>query len=116
MKGVWDLMGANRKANKQINFRVTPAEYERLDKMAKRFGQSVPSFAKERTLKAKVKSPKIDRQGALKFASELRKIGNNVNQIARALNSGENANMDEIRAIKKELGQIWQQLNLAIQK
>jgi len=109
-------MGANRKANKQINFRVTPDEYERLNKMANKFNQSVPAFCKERSLKAKVKSPKIDKQGALKFASELRRIGNNVNQIAKVLNSGENANMDEIRDIKKELRSIWQQFNSALQK
>ena len=38
-----------------------------------------------------MKSPLIDRQGALKIASELRRIGVNANQIAKHLNSGGNA-------------------------
>lgn len=48
----------------------------------------------------------IDRQGAIQIASELRKIGVNVNQIAKHLNSGGNASEGQINAfsaIKKRV-------------
>lgn len=62
-----------------------------------------------------MKSPKIDRQGSIQIASELRRIGVNVNQIVKHLNSGENASEGQIKALQKELNDIWQQLNSALQ-
>ena len=35
-------MGANRKDNRQINFRVSEHEYQRLEQMANNVGMSVP--------------------------------------------------------------------------
>lgn len=108
-------MGANRTENKQINFRVSEQEYQRLEQMANKVGMSVPMFCKKKAQGAKMKSPLIDRQGALKIASELRRIGVNANQIAKHLNSGGNASEGQINALHKELNDIWQRLNSALQ-
>lgn len=108
-------MGANRKDNRQINFRVSEHEYQRLEQMANNVGMSVPMFCKKKAQGARMKAPLIDRQGALQIASELRRIGVNVNQIAKHLNSGENASKGQIDALQKELNNIWQQLSSALQ-
>nr|WP_319021437.1 MobC family plasmid mobilization relaxosome protein [Carnobacterium mobile] len=62
-------------------------------------------------------TPKVDRSGAIEIAKQLRAIGNNVNQMARATNAAEldpdlAANLTaELQQVQKELNQVWQQLN-----
>lgn len=109
------ILVSNRKDDKQINFRVSEKEYQRLEQMADNLGITVPMFCKKKAQGAKMKSPLIDRQGALKIASELRRIGVNANQIAKHLNSGGNASEGQINALHKELNEIWQRLNSALQ-
>lgn len=109
------FLEANRTENKQINFRVSEQEYQRLEQMATNLGMSVPMFCKKKAQGARMKAPLIDRQGAIQIASELRKMGVNVNQIAKHLNSGGNASEGQINAIQKELNDIWQQLSSALQ-
>lgn len=108
-------MGANRKESKQVNFRVSDDEYKRLELMAQQQGMTVPSFCKKRAQGAKLKMPLVDREGALKIASELRRIGVNFNQVVKHLNSGEKVSEGQINAIGKELNEIWQLLNSALQ-
>jgi len=108
-------LGANRKESKQINFRVSEQEYQRLEQMANNVGMSVPMFCKKKAQGAKMKAPLIDRQGAIQIASELRRIGVNVNQIAKHLNSGLNISKGQINALQGELNDIWQRLNSALQ-
>jgi hypothetical protein len=107
---------ANRKEGRQINFRVNEEEYERIKKMADSLGMSVSAFCKSKAKGSRIKSPKIDRQGAIEIASELRRIGVNVNQIAKNLNSGLSTSEGQINALQEELGEIWRLLNLAVQK
>jgi nanoRNase/pAp phosphatase (c-di-AMP/oligoRNAs hydrolase) len=83
--------------------------------MANNVGMSVPMFCKKKAQGARMKAPLIDRQGAIQIASELRKIGVNVNQIAKHLNSGGNASEGQINALQRELNDIWQQLSSALQ-
>jgi len=95
---------------------VSEEEYEYLVDVSKNVGMSVPSFCKMKVKGVRVKSPKIDRQGASEIASELRRIGTNVNQIAKHTNMGGNVSEGEIKAVQEELMRIWQLLNSALQK
>lgn len=108
-------MGANRKRNKQISFRVSDKEYENLREKSERANLSTPQFCKSVALSKRIKQPKIDQSGALKVAAELRKIGTNVNQIAKHLNTDESVNQTELHEqferFEKELGNLWQQLS-----
>jgi len=108
-------MGANRTRKKQISFRVSDKEYENLREKSERANLSTPQFCKSVALSKKIKQPKIDNAGALKIAAELRKIGTNVNQIAKHLNTGESVAQSELHEqferFEKELGNIWQQLS-----
>lgn len=106
-----------RKEPKQISFRVSESEFEKLKRSAETLQMSVPAFVKSKAQGAKIVTPKIDRPGAVEIAKQLRAIGNNVNQMAKATNAAEldpnlAANLTaELQNVQKELNQIWQQLN-----
>ena len=53
--------------------------------------------------------------GVDEFASELRKIGNNLNQLTRAVNSGFAYEVD-LRETREEVARIWQSLNSLLQE
>jgi hypothetical protein len=116
-KGVRFWTMAQRRESKQIKFRVTPEEYERLETMAETLNISVPMLAKQAAQKKRIKQPRIDRQGALEIAKELRAIGTNLNQLTKAVHT---SHIDEVLAIKllrkleilrKGLRYLWQRLN-----
>lgn len=109
-------MGENRKENRQIKFRVSDLEFEKLEQMAKASGMSVPTFCKKKAQGARMASPKIDREGAFEIARQLRAIGNNVNQLSRRANEGYAIPKGELQDVQKELHALWQQLSSAIQK
>ena len=77
---------SNRKENRQINIRVSEEEYQRLFLMANDLGMNVASFCKSKVLKIKTKTPKVDREAGLAIANELRRIGVNLNQVAKGVN------------------------------
>ncbi|WP_332699349.1 plasmid mobilization protein [Halalkalibacter lacteus] len=109
-------MGENRKENRQIKFRVNDLEFQRLEQMAKDFGMSVPVFVKKKAQGARMKPPKIDREGAFEMARQLRGIGVNVNQLSKRANEGKAIPKEELQAVERELHALWQQFNSAIQK
>ncbi|MGQ3740481.1 MobC family plasmid mobilization relaxosome protein [Bacillus sp. Fil] len=111
-------MSEKRLEPKQIKFRVTENEFERLTLMADNVGMSVPAFVKAKAHGMRVRQPKIDRQGALEIARELRKMGTNLNQIARWCNKRTEVSEEEckrlhvnVEEIRKRLEQAWQPLS-----
>ena len=111
-------MSEKRSEPKQIKFRVTEDEFQRLTLMADNVGMSVPAFVKAKAHGVRMKSPKIDRQGALEIARELRRVGTNINQIARWCNKRTEVSREEAERvqvglieIRKRLEEIWQQLS-----
>lgn len=110
-------MGENRKENRQIKFRVNDDEFERLEQMAQEMQMSVPAFVKAKAQGARLRPPRINREGAFEIARQLRGIGNNVNQLARKANEGNViSQQEELHEIKKELQALWQQFSEALQK
>lgn len=107
---------ANRKENRQINFRVSEDEYQRLEQMATSVGMTVPTFCKKKAQGARMKPPVIDREGALEIVKELRRIGGNVNQIAKQANQGQQPLEGQIEGLKKEFDALWLRFNSEIQK
>lgn len=110
-------MGENRKENRQIKFRVNDDEFARLEQMAQEMQMSVPAFVKAKAQAARLRPPRINREGAFEIARQLRGIGNNVNQLARKANEGNvTPQQEELYEIKKELQALWQQFSEALQK
>ena len=92
--------------NQVINIRVTKKEKEELIKLSKKAGMSLSMYLIEQGLDKDI----IIIEGVDKFETELRRIGNNINQLTRWANCGylKVVSLDEV---KKELGKIWRELN-----
>lgn len=88
-----------------INIRVTKKEKEKLIKLSEKAGMSLSMYLIEQGLDKDI----IVIEGVDKFETELRRIGNNINQLTRWANCGylTVVSLDEV---KKELGKIWREL------
>ena len=93
-----------------ISFRVTAEEKKRIEDHSYGHYQLISDFVRDCVFKKEM----IIITGANDVATELRRIGNNVNQLARAVNAGfvSQINLTETR---KELEKIWQSLNSLLQ-
>lgn len=105
----------DRKEPKQISFRVSESEYSKLQASAETLNMSVPLFVKNKAQGARLVAPKLDKVTRQSMAKDMGKLGSNLNQIAKALNTyGERANMkqmqQDIAIMREELNHIWQQL------
>lgn len=58
-----------------------------------------------------MRQPKVNRDGALEIAKQLRAIGNNVNQLTKQVNTGKAIPNEELQGIQKELQELWQRLS-----
>lgn len=54
--------------------------------------------------------------GIKEMTLEVKRIGNNLNQITKAVHEGKANCSVEVSEIQKELGEVWQSLRLLIQK
>ena len=89
-----------------ISFRVTPEEKKWIEDRSYGHYQLISDFVRDCVFKKEM----IIITGAEDVAAELRRIGNNINQLTRAVNAGfvSQINLTETR---KELEKIWQSLN-----
>lgn len=117
--GESEAVGQNRKPNrkdsKQINVRVSESEYSKLKQSAETLNMSLPAFVKKKAKGAKLVAPKLEAKQAQNIVQQLNYLGNNVNQIAKAIHTfGDRVEVDEmnnkLEFIQKELMKIWQQL------
>lgn len=113
-----EVLSEIRNEPKQVKFRVSEDEFERLTLIADSVGMSVPAFVKAKAQGTRMRQPKIDRRGAIEVAKELRAIGTNLNQVAKWCNSRDEVDSVQldrlnhnIEMIKKELEKAWQQLS-----
>ena len=117
--GESEAVGQNRKPNrkepKQISFRVSESEYLKLQQSAETLNMSLPAFVKKKAKGAKLVAPKLEAKQAQNIVQQLNYLGNNVNQMAKALHTfGDRVEVDEmndkLEFIQKEMMKIWQQL------
>ena len=113
-RGGFGLSETRRKDNRQVNFRVSEEDLEILDTQARILGVSIPAFCRAKAKGIRVRYPKIDRESALILATELRRIGNNINQAVKVLNQS-GGHRSDIETLQGALSQIWQLLSSALQ-
>ncbi|MBO1222780.1 plasmid mobilization protein [Staphylococcus nepalensis] len=107
----------NRKESKQISFRVSESEYEKLRSSAETLNMSVPNFVKKKAQGSRLVAPKFDKETRQSIAKNLSKLGANVNQIAKYCNQHQHGTphyhaLDRnIKAVRERLDDIWQRLN-----
>ena len=99
----------NRQRQKSIGFRANEAEYEQLKADAARAGLSLSDYARSTLLNApvtrQVKRPPIEVKALAALQGQIGRVGNNINQIARLMNSGlippTSAVTEELAALKE---------------
>lgn len=95
--------------------RVSESEYSKLKQSAETLNMSLPAFVKKKAKGAKLVAPKLEAKQAQNIVQQLNYLGNNVNQMAKALHTfGDRVEVDEmndkLEFIQKEMMKIWQQL------
>ena len=109
----------DRKEKKQVNFRVSDIEYQRLDQNASALSMTVSGYAKFRVQSSDDVSIKFSHDDAVLFLRELGRIGTNINQIARFCNQQADGLPEELaerlilnlKAMREGIDALWQQLN-----
>lgn len=108
------LRKPSRKEPKQISFRVSEQEYEKLRQSAETLNMSVPAFVKKKAEGSRLVAPKFDKETRETIVRELSGIANNTNQIAKVLNT-KYVNEDDLNwnfeMLRNEVNQLWQRLN-----
>ena len=90
-----------------LRFRVTPEERSRIEHKALSSYRTLSRYLRDCTLGKDI----VVVSGIDALVSELRRIGNNLNQLARAVNSGSCPSTSELGEIQKGVKEIWQSLN-----
>jgi uncharacterized protein (DUF1778 family) len=82
-----------RQRNRLAQMRCTPAEYAQLEAAAERVGLTISAFMRHQCLGTAgpraMRRPPVERAALAQLLGQLGKCGSNLNQIARAVNSGD---------------------------
>lgn len=97
--------------NQKINIRVTENEKKKIEEKAKRCNMTISKFMISSCLKDKI----VIVSGLDKVDAQLRKIGNNLNQLTK-LSNERIVNVVDLNALQMEVNNIWQLLRQLVQK
>lgn len=90
-----------------LTIRLSPDERAAIDEAADRSGLTAGSYARRTILGAEpprqVRRPPVERRELARILGQLGHIGSNLNQIARAANSGEQVDVIDLAAEMKAL-------------
>lgn len=74
--------------DRRANIRFDEDEYMRICNDAKIYGETVPGVLKAVYFERLPPAPKFSKDDAIRISTAISRVGNNVNQIAKHLNSG----------------------------
>ena len=97
--------------DKKINIRLTEKEKNIIESKAKKSNMTITKFIVCSCLKDKI----IIVNGLDKIDSELRRIGNNINQLTRLANE-KIITVVDLKELRMEVNNIWQLLKQLVQK
>lgn len=104
---------ANKSRPKQLSFRVSEEEYQELQERVQKSGKNQQEYILSCVLDKKI----VNTDGIKEFIPELKRIGNNLNQIAKRCNEGGVLPSEaEVREQGEELKQVWQLLRRYLQR
>lgn len=103
---------ANRTRPKQIVIRMTEEEFDTVKAKVEKSGMRQQEYL----IKAITGKSITNTDGLKELTPELKRIGVNLNQIAKTCNQGNQASYDEIQRIGEELNEVWQLLKQLAQK
>lgn len=102
----------NRERSKQLNIRLTETEIELLQKKIKKSKLSQSEYIRKSILEKNIIV--IDEIKGLMV--ELKRVGNNLNQVTRMINTGEVKDSKELVQIKSNLETVWNEVINALKK
>jgi hypothetical protein len=102
----------NRTRPKQIVIRVSEEELAQIKEKVEQSGKSQQQYI----IEALTQSNIVNTDGIKELYPEIKRIGNNLNQIAKALNGSTYYSYSLITQNQKELEKIWQLLKQYLQK
>lgn len=97
--------------DKKINIRLTEKEKKIIESKAKKLNMTITKFIVSSCLKDKI----IIVDGLDKVDTELRRIGNNINQLTRLVNE-KIITVIDLKELRMEVNNIWQLLKQLVQK
>ena len=98
---------ADAKKTENVHLRLTPDEFTLLKEQSERTGRSMSNVIRSAWKKMKiVELPPAD---FLETVVQLRRIGNNLNQLTRAANAGE-VNIPEIKSVLSKIAAVDKRL------
>ena len=97
--------------DKKINIRLTEKEKNLIESKAKKYNMTITKFIVSSCLKDKI----IIINGLDKIDTELRRIGNNINQLTRLANERIITEVN-LKDLRMEVNNIWQLLKQLAQK
>ena len=97
--------------DKKINIRLTEKEKSIIESKAKKLNMTITKFIVSSCLKDKI----VIINGLDKVDTELRRIGNNINQLTRLANE-KIITVINLKELQMEVNNIWQLLKQLVQK
>ena len=97
--------------DKKINIRLTEKEKSIIEVKAKKLNMTITKFIVSSCLKDKI----VIVKGLDRVDSELRRIGNNINQLTRLANE-KIITVIDLKELRMEVNNIWQLLKQLVQK
>lgn len=97
--------------DKKINIRLTEKEKSIIEVKAKKLNMTLTKFIVSSCLKDKI----VIVNGLDKVGTELRRIGNNINQLTRLANE-KIITVIDLKELRMEVNNIWQLLKQLVQK
>ena len=102
---------SNSNRTEILNFRVTKEEKQQIEDKALIKYDTLAPYLRDCALQKEI----LVISGLSGIQDELNAIGNNLNQLTRAVNMGQATAVD-LTEMRKEVASIWQLLNSALQK
>lgn len=97
--------------DKKINIRLTEKEKSIIEVKAKKLNMTITKFIVSSCLKDKI----VIINGLDKVDTELRRIGNNINQLTRLANE-KIITVVDLKELRMEVNNLWQLLRQLVQK
>lgn len=102
----------NKKRPMQIVIRLSQEEKEKVDNLVNKSGISQQRYLLNAILNKEI----YNTDGLKEVMPELKRIGNNLNQIAKSCNEGNQTTHEEVLKQGKELNEVWLQLKQFLAK
>lgn len=103
---------ANRVRGKQLNFRLSETELEQFQRNVEKSKLKQSEYLRKCVLEKDI----IVIDEVKELMKELKRIGNNLNQLTRAVNSGEVKSTESLSVVKNELEIVWNEVIQALKK